>query len=299
VATRIGDLAQNQRMTVSLLTIQARLRAAQVASSSGKVANRFAEIADAAGELVRVKDTRALKATLAEQSERLSQRLQVMDGALGSVTDIADRARVALVQRLDGGLGNDVPLDATVDTMLAELEATLNTQLDGHYLFAGTRADAPAVALPATPITTPDPTLYYRGDDVRLTARADTDLEVGYGVTAGEGPFANLIAALGHARAAHLADARAGLRSAMSNLTTALDGLTDLRARLGTASARLESVAESHRSTVLYLDEITSGIEDADLATLMTQIAVDQTSLEAGYTIAGRLSRLTLADYLR
>ena len=222
-----------------------------------------------------------------------------MDGALGAVTDIADRARVTLVQRLDGGLGNDVPLDATVDTMLAELESMLNTQLDGHYLFAGTRGDAPAVALPASPITTPGPTLYYRGDDVRLTARADVDLEIGYGVTAGEGAFADLIAALGQARVAHLADDRAGLQSAMANLTTALDGVGDLRARLGTASARLDAVAESHRSTVLYLDEIVSGIEDADLATLMTQIATDQTSLEAGYTIAGRLSRLSLADYLR
>ena len=299
MATRIGDLAQNQRMTASLLTTQARLRAAQTAASSGKAASRFADIAGTAGQLVRVKDTRALKATLAEQSERLNQRLQVMDGALGAVTDIADRARVMLVQRLDGGLGGDVPLDATVDTMLAELESVLNTQLDGQYLFAGTRSDAPPVELPASPITMADPTLYYRGDDVRLTARADVDLEIGYGVTAGEGAFADLIAALGQARVAHLADDRAGLQTAMANLTTALDGVGDLRARLGTASARLEAVAESHRSTVLYLDDIVSGIEDADLATLMTQIAADQTSLEAGYTIAGRLSRLSLADYLR
>ena len=222
-----------------------------------------------------------------------------MDGALGAVTDIADSARVALVQRLDGGLGGDVPLDATVDTMLAELESALNTQLDGQYLFAGTRTDAPAVALPASPITMADPSLYYRGDDVRLTARADADLEIGYGVTAGEGAFADLIAALGQARAAHLADDRAGLQTAMTNLTTALDGVGDLRARLGTAGARLEKVAEGHRSTVVYLDDLVSGIEDADLATLMTRIAADQTSLEAGYTIAGRLSRLSLADYLR
>ena len=299
MATRIGDLAQNQRLTASLLAAQARLRAAQTAASSGKVASRYAEIADAAGELVRVKDTRALKATMAEQSERLTQRLQVMDGALGAVTDIADSARVALVQRLDGGLGGDVPLDAAVDTMLAELESALNTQLDGQYLFAGTRTDTPAVALPASPITTADPSLYYRGDDVRLTARADADLEIGYGVTAGEGAFADLIAALGQARAAHLADDRAGLQAAMTDLTMALDGVGDLRARLGTAAARLEKVAEGHRSTVVYLDDLVSGIEDADLATLMTRIAADQTSLEAGYTIAGRLSRLSLADYLR
>ena len=114
------------------------------------------------------------------------------------------------MQRLDGGLGSDVPLDELVDTMLAEVEAALNTRLDGQYLFAGSRSDAAPVELPAPPPTTADPTLYYRGDAVRLTTRADAGLELAYGVTADAAPFAELIAALGQARAAHLADDRAG-----------------------------------------------------------------------------------------
>ena len=86
--------------------------------SSGKAATRYDQIADRAGELVRVKDARALKSTLADQNDRLGQRLQIMDGALGSVVDIAARARTALVQRLDGDLGDDVPLDELIDAML-------------------------------------------------------------------------------------------------------------------------------------------------------------------------------------
>ena len=299
VAARIGDLAQNQRLTAGLTAIQARLREAQVAVSSGKAATRYDQIADRAGELVRVKDARALKSTLADQNERLGQRLQMMDGALGTVADIAARARTAMVQRLDGGFGSDVPLAELVDTLLAEVQSALNTRLDGHHLFAGSRTDVAPVELPAPPPPTADPSLYYRGDPVRLTARVDLGLELPYGVTADAAPFAELIAALGQARAAHLADDRAGLATAMGGLETALDGVIGLRAGVGIAAERVETVAESQRTAILYLDEIVAGIEDTDLAAVLTRIAGDQASLEAGYSVTGRLASLSLVDYLR
>jgi flagellar hook-associated protein 3 FlgL len=299
MAARIGDLAQSQRLTAGLSAIQSRLREAQVAVASGKAATRYDQIADRAGELVRVKDARALTVTLADQNERLGQRLQLIDGALGSVADVAARARTALLQRLDGGMGSDVPLDVLVDTMLAEIQSALNTRQDGQYLFAGSRSDAAPVALPATPATTVDPALYYRGDAVRLTTRADAGLELAYGVTADAAPFAELIAMLGQARAAHLADDRAGLTAAMGGLETALDGVTGLRAGVGIVAERLEAVTESQRTAVLYLDEIVAGIEDTDLAAVLTRLASDQASLEAGYSVTGKLASLSLADYLR
>jgi flagellar hook-associated protein 3 FlgL len=276
-----------------MLSIQARLRDAQVAAGSGKSAMRYDQIPERAGELVRVKDARVLRSAYADQNERLVQQLQVMDGALGSIGEIADRTRAALVQRLDGGFGSDVPLDAMVETMLEELEAALNTSLSGQYLFAGSRTDTVPVDLPSVPVTTADPTLYDRGDSVRLSARADAGLELTYGVTADAAPFADLIAALGQARAAHLADDGVGLAAAMSGLTTALDGVADLRAEVGLVAERLESVTESQRSATLYLDEIVAGIEDADLAAVLIRIASDQANLEAAYSMqaSSRLCR--------
>ena len=192
-----------------------------------------------------------------------------------------------------------MPLDTEIEAMLQEIEAALNTRLDRQYLFAGSRTDARPVSLPATPITTADPTLYFQGDDHQLSIRADTGLEVGYGITADDPAFAELIAALGQAHAAHLADDRAGLQGAMTALGGAMDGLGDLRAELGARTARLESITEGHRSAILYLDEIVSGIEDADLADVLTRIASDQASVEAAYMVTGRLASLSLADYLR
>ena len=299
MTARISDLAQNQRLQASLLATQGRLRAGQMAAASGKAATRYDQIADTAGALMRAKDARELKAVFIDQTERLTGRLQVADAALAGIVDIADRARTMLVQRLDGNLGDAVPLDAEVDTMLREIEAALNTRLDRQYLFAGSRTDAPPVRLPASPITTADPTLYYQGDSLELSVRADTGLEIGYGVTADEPALAELIAALGQARAAHLADDDVGLGGAMTALGGALDRLSDLRASLGARTARLEAVAEGHRLTILYLDEIVAGIEDADLTTVLTRIASDQAAVEATYTVTGRLASLSLADYLR
>lgn len=299
MVTRIGDLGQNQRLTTTMLATQTRLRLAQAAAASGKAATRFDQIADQAGQLVRLKDARGLKASFLERSEGLTGRLQLMDQALGSIVDLVDRARASLVQRLDGSLGSAVPLDAEIDSMLAEIERALNTKLDGRYLFAGSRTDTAPVSLPATPITMADPSLYYRGDAVEQSIRVDSGAAIAYGITADEPAFADLLAALGQARTAHLADDRAGLQTAMAGLGSALDRLTDLRAGLGTKAARLEAVADAHQAGLVYLDEMISGIEDTDMAAVLTRIAGDQASLEATYTVTGRLASLSLVDYLR
>jgi flagellar hook-associated protein 3 FlgL len=296
---RIGDLAHSQRLIATMGGIRARLMDDQAAAASGKAVASYDRIADRAGELLRVRDASAVRSALADRNERLGRELQLMDGALGAIVDVASRARVAVLQRLDGGLGDAVPLEDEIDSLLAQVEDALNTRFDGRYLFGGTRTDVPPVSLPATPATTADPTLYYRGDQVRLSVRADLGVELTYGVTADAAPFADLIAMLGQARAAHLADDGAGLAAAASGLETALDGLTGLRAQTGIASAQLETVTEGQRSALLYLDEMTSSIENVDLAATLTRIANDQAGLEATYAVTARLASLSLADYLR
>ena len=197
----------------------------------------------------------------------------MMDGALGAVVDVADRARVALVQRLDGNLGDDVPLDSQIDALLGDLEAALNTRFDGRYLFGGSRTDQAPVSLPDPPPSVADPSLYYRGDQVRLSVRADLGVELDDGVTAdAPAPFAQLIGALGQAGAAHLADDRLGIATAAAAVEAALGGVAGLRAGVGITAERLESVTEGQRSAVLYLDEVTSSIEDVDLAAALTRI---------------------------
>lgn len=296
---RVGDLVHSRQLTATLVATQARLREGQAAIASGKAASRYEEIAADAGLLLRARDARAIRNGYLEQSRLLGQRLEAMDAALGGLVDIAQRARAALVQRLDSGTGQDMPLATELDGMLAETASRLNAKLGDEHLFAGSRIDTAPVALPATPITAPDPSLYYRGDEVGLSARVDEGVEMGWGVPASDPAFAGLIAALGQARAAHEADDRAGLESALTALGDALSGIADLRAGVGAKAARAEALADAHEGGILYLDGIVSGIEDTDVPEVMTRLAQGQASLEAAYAVTGRLAALSLADYLR
>jgi flagellar hook-associated protein 3 FlgL len=299
LAIRIGDLGQSQRLGGFVLQTQGRIRDAQLDIASGTRAQRWDEISDRAGLLEATRDQRVLAERLVAESEKVQGRIQAMDAALAGMGELAERFRTLLVARLGEPGRSAIPLVAEVDQMAAELESLLNRQLDGRYLFAGSRDTTQPVALPDPLPTTADPTLYYQGDAVAPSVRADTTVEIDYGTTAAAEPFAELVAALGQARAAQLADDRAGLEQALATAAGALEGLADERGRVGVAGARLESVVEVHRATIPYLQELESAIADTDVALATTRLARDQANLEATYLVVARLNQLSLADYLR
>lgn len=299
MVTRIGDLGQSQRLTSLVLQTQSRIRDAQLDIASGTRAQRWDEIGDRARFLEETRDQRALTERLLAESEKVAARMQVAEGALADMSELAERFRTLLVARLGEPGSSAIPLVAEVDHMAAQLAALLNREFDGRHLFAGSRDTTPPVVLPDPLPTTPDPTLYYQGDAVVPSVRADAGIEISYGTTAAAQPFAELFAALGKAREAQLADDRAGLEQALDLATSALAGLADERGRLGVASARLESVVDVHRATIPYLEEIESTIAGTDLAEATTRLARDQANLEATYLVVARLNQLSLADYLR
>lgn len=297
--TRIGDLGQSHRLTSTLLEIQARNRADQQAVASGKAATSYAQIADQAGVLVRAKAASQLKSAMADRNDRLTARLQVTDGALDRLISITERAKSLLVQRLNGATGEAVPIAPETEVMLGEVANGLNMTFDGSYLFAGSVRDRPPVSLPATPITTADSSLYYRGDTVRPTAVIEEGAEVEHGLLASDAPFTQLIAALGLANSSDAAGDEAGLQAALHQIDLALDGLIDLRSGLAVKSAYVDSASESLRATVDYLDETVSNIEDTDLPAVMTRLSRDQANIEASYLVISQLNKISLTDYIK
>jgi flagellar hook-associated protein 3 FlgL len=295
---RIGDHAQASRVSVAVQQSQARVREAQLMIASGKVASSYASLPDKTALLLRAGQERAATSAWTEQGALVTDRLNAMNGALSAIGDVAERMRSLLVNRLDGSSGASVPLGEEVDLALAEVAGQLNLRVDGRYLFSGSRTDAPAVSLPDPPPTTADPTAYYDGDEVILAVRVGSDRELGYGMTAAEGGFARLISALGQARAGDAADDRVGLENALVDFNQAIEGIAELRGRAGATARQLETITEEHVSTGLLLDQLIARVEDTDIPSAMTTLALHQAGLEASYMTIGRLSSLSLADYL-
>ncbi|MDX6751630.1 hypothetical protein SH611_17630 [Geminicoccaceae bacterium 1502E] len=296
---RIADFAHGQRTARDLAGLQERVRTTQIEIASGRRAAPFATAPGEAGAFLRVRDERALTADIAGQNERMVGRLRVMDDAIGRLAGIAEQLQGLLLQRLDDSTGGSMPLAATLDGMLAEATGALNQRFEGAYLFGGSRSERPPVELPAPPLTSPDPALYYQGDGVRLTLRAETGVELSYGVTADERPFAELLAAMGRAGAAHESGDRAGLQGALDLARSALDGILDRRGALAATTAEVEAIAIGQRDLLPAMDEYLARLAEVDPAEAMTRLAADMTSLEAAYLASSRTARLSLADYLR
>lgn len=299
MVSRIGDAAQYARMMLAVRDLQARIQDGQIAAATGRAARRFADIPDkAALGLSLGHDLRLVEARIGENRRALG-RMQVAEGAMAAISDVAERARNLLVQRLDAATGASVPFVAEIDGMLTEIESRLNLRFDDRYLFAGSKTDTRPVSIPDPPPTSADPAAYFSGDRLAPRVRAEEGTEIVYLPTAADDAFASLIGALGAAREAHLAGDRAGLEAALDALGRAIGGLADLRGEYGARAARLESVVESQESMRVYLGELLQGIEDADLPAVVSRLAEDQAALEASYLTIARLARLSLTDFLR
>ncbi|HMR31631.1 MAG TPA: flagellin [Geminicoccaceae bacterium] len=296
---RVGDAAQSYRTGTTLLQIQGRLRDLQTSIATGKAAGSYADMPSSTAVLLRSQSHRTQLGTFISQNEHLLDRLQAVDGALGAIGAIAERMRSLVVNRLDAATGASVPLDTEVDSALEEIEARLNLQIEGRYVFAGSRTDTAPVDLPSPPITSTDSSLYYQGDAVPTRSRVGPDVELDHSLTAAEGPFAQLISALGQAREAHLAGDNTGLESALTDLAAAIGGIADLRGDNGAKATRLESITETHRSTALYLDDTIDRLESTDLPAAMARLAEEQANLEAAYMTVSSLTKLSLVDFLR
>jgi flagellar hook-associated protein 3 FlgL len=298
--TRTGDYAQSTRTSQLLLDAQTRSRATQIQISSGKVAHQFSGLAADASRLVSAKDALQRIGEFQHNNTLVGQRLEVMESSTASLIEIATGLRVLLIQRLDSAQGVPGTISPSVEQLLQQAASDLNAELDGRYLFAGSRTDRPAVALdPAfAAFGAPDDT-YYQGDAVELTVRADVDHDVSYGMTADRHGFQELIGALRAAGEGDGSDDRALLESALDLVNAALPRIAGYQSELGASRAALDRVNLGHGDAELYLGSQVSDIENVDLSAAITRLAQDQMVIESSMATIAQLNRLSLVDFLR
>ena len=298
MVTRVGDFAQHGRMTGYMLHTQTQLRSVNEQIASGTRAKRYDALGNDAALFVRSQSALQRTTDFVTQNQRLVDRTNAMDVAMGDMIDIVTRLRTLLIQRLDATTGGNLPLDVEAAAMTEQLTNLLNRNVDGRYLFAGSMTDQAPVQL-SGPLLDPSDDGYYRGDRLLLAGRVDLDVTLTYGVHAGEAAFTNALAALGNAQLGHEAGDRTMLGDALDFANVALDELIRRRADLNTTTARVETITASQQGSLLYLQNTLSDLNDTDIPFAMSQMALHQVALEASFATMAQLNRLTLTDYLR
>ena len=198
---RVTTAAQHDLMMTNIRALQQRVADTMIQASSGKVSQQYSGIAADSKRLVGLEATDASLKQYVANNTLVDQRLQTMETNTGQLMDIASQLKSLLVQATSSGNAQNMGLDNTAKTLLDQVGALLNVQVDGRYLFAGSATNTAPVdltALAAPPGTYPSTadTTYYQGDNVTLSTKAGPNLDISYGVNADEGGYEELIRSL-------------------------------------------------------------------------------------------------------
>jgi flagellar hook-associated protein 3 FlgL len=330
----LGDLAQTfmlQRRGAALKAEMGRLNAeltsGQVSDVKAVLAGNVSYLADIENDL----------STLGGFKVATSEAAQFTDAtqiALERIQDTASNLSATMLtasQNAVGAVLNQISYDAQND--LGSILSALNTSSGGRTLFAGTATDGVAMVDADTLLTalraatagaqTPDElvtatdawfndpagfaaTAYLGADDTLSAFRlSDTDT-VSLAITAGDAEFRDLVRNV--AIAAIATDTAFGfqgseIQDVFAQASTGLfqnqAGLSAVRANVGSAQARIETVATRNATQQTALAYAKGALLQADPYETATKLEEVQFQLQSLYTITARMSDLSLVNFIR
>jgi flagellin-like hook-associated protein FlgL len=141
--SRIATLNASNRLLEVMTRVQGRLHDQQVRGTTEKASQDYAGIAGKAGRLVSLETTRAAVGRGIDDNAIMETRLSATDKAVEAMGKTMGDFRAMLLD-----LGSNKPLDEAHVTevqafafrALKDMEGYLNTEVNGRFLFAGSRA---------------------------------------------------------------------------------------------------------------------------------------------------------------
>lgn len=307
--TRVSNLSQSQALIAELMRANQRATATEIQVSSGKKAQYFKGLADQAGILFSAKRVLDRNAHYTQTVTELEQRLDTqalnmseLERAAGElrqfVTDaVANNSGLSLMDRLGGVFQNAVSM--------------LNTQINGQYIYGGTRTNVPPVNITTLTELGAAPTIagIFENNDVISSAVVDDGVKIDFGFTASD-LATDLMTVLQSIKqfndtnpdgplGEHLTDAQATfLSSQLGTLKQVASDMTAKSSQNGVIQQQLDTVRNQLDNAKLSAESFVSEIEDVDLSSALTNLQQDQLALQAATRMVAEIGRMSLLDFL-
>lgn len=297
---RVSTAGLGQALLRSAMTVQARLAEKQTAQSSGLSEETYAAMGSSAGKLISMESQLSALQGRSDNTQTALNRAEAMSDAVGSMIDLMSELRSTLSE-MSTQSSDAVDYNQVGETMLEDLANLMNLQVDGRYLFGGGQTttapvDLTALTAPTTTPTTAD-TAYYQGDDAVQSVKVTDSASVDYGVNANESGFEKALRAANILANIDPTDEDA-IAEAYDLATEAMDELLAVQGRLGVNANRLESWLQRQDTAASLMSERISDVKAVDTAQVAVEIAQYETTLQASYTVLGKLNSLKLVNYL-
>ena len=296
--SRVSSFAHTSAMTAASLKVQAKLADQQDQTASGLKSQTYGGIAKSTASVL----------TLGNQSARLTADntaassaaayVQAAYSAVGEIADLATTIKTQLASMmssstLDAGTTGQYAAD-----WLTDLQALLNSQQGGTYLFSGQATDTAPVDFTAAGYdpTGGTDTGYYGGATTGRTYSSSEGQTVSLSVSASSSAFEQLARAIATV-AANPSDTNA-IANAYTLAGTALTGVGTLQETIAIQASSLDAVTNRNTAKIDAIDALVTDLKGADLTQAAVLTTQYQTQLEALFSMISTLSSLSLTKYL-
>lgn len=307
--TRVSTMGLQQASLGDMTRLQSELGNVQQQISSGRNANTFEELS-AKGQTERVlgfENQKQKADAFIRNNTIINNRVEAYNNSVSGLIDIAEQLRNLIVQRRTPTSANALPFTQLTDSYLATIKSNLNVEVEGRYLFSGSKTDTRPVDNIEASNYTNDPvtgervfnSIYYEGDDVRLETKASDTLTLPYGVTANNPAFQQLIGAVHLAVEGHTEDSDSLLSDAIELVTKTIADLTTVQADLNNNITILNQLNTEHEDVKTFLSQSIGDATETDIGEATIRMNSIQTTLQASFLAYSKISSLKLSDFLR
>ena len=146
---------------------------------------------------------------------------------------------------------------------------------------------------------------YYNGNGEELSSEVGMGVTSNYSVT-GEAAFTNqgqgtvdIFKVLDDLKTALENNDADGVRNQLDLLDQSSDQINRYTAQCGTRTNGLDASNTALQDMDIRLTSLTSNIEDADMAALITEYQMKQVALQATYKMAGDMGSMSIINFLK
>ncbi|MEK6531443.1 MAG: flagellar hook-associated protein FlgL [Deltaproteobacteria bacterium] len=221
--------------------------------------------------------------------------LSIVEQSLDSAKDVITTLQEHAVTQASGT--NDAQTRANtavvVNNLFKQLVSLSNTAYDNKYVFAGYKVETEAF----------DSTGAFQGDSSKRGIRtgANTTVEIGVNggeVFSGSSGGVDIFQIIADFETALNANDTTGIASAIDTLDEAFNQISNAVSDIGGKVSRLTQTKDSITHSMLELKTTVSGLEDADLTSVISDLKLSQIALEAAMQSAGKVFSVNIFDYV-
>ena len=286
--TLLGTL---QRSRLQMLTSQEQI------SSQKRVTNP-ADDPSAFGQIVLDKSALSQTTQWVRNINFGTSRVNAADQALGQVQNLITRVRELTIQASSDTTSAEgrQSIAKEVRQLQRQLVQLGNTEVAGQAIFGGTKTDVQ----PFT-ITSGD-TVAYQGNSETQSIAVGENQTVQIlvpGSSIFTGSTTNMFDSLRDLLTALESNNRSGIQAGLGNLDLATAQISDVQGTVGALANRLQITHDALDTATLTITKSISDNQDADLATAITQLRLQEVAVQAASETFTKIFDSSLINYLR